>query len=144
MCLVTNKPCKVAEEDIIVYKILTNREGELTTYYQGYPVKIGVTYKSKLCYYNSEDYPEYGTVEEGLHSFQFLKEANNFRSGPAVIAECTIPKGSKYYEGGFDEPELDPSYASDTLTYNKILTKSKQEQKESVEKLTQQILKGEI
>ena len=41
-----------------------------------------------------------------------------------IVVECVIPKGSKYYIGTFYDKI---SYASDTLTYVKIIKDSKEE-----------------
>ena len=78
-----------------------------TTFYRRYPVEMGKTYKSDLMRFGN-------SVENGLHSF-----ANRCSTeGYPCVAQCIIPKGSKYYVGIFYYHE---SYASNQLTYIKIL-----------------------
>jgi hypothetical protein len=75
----------------------------IKTPYEDFIVKEGATYNSPLIKIGNE-------IFEGLHTF---KEKPN----SSIWAECIIPKGSKYYEGEFNDIV---SYASDTLKYVKI------------------------
>lgn len=84
-----------------------------STRFQDFPVMIGETYTSELI--RSLD----NTVSIGLHSFvdfDLAAENNDY-----IIAECIIPKGSKYYIGDFEG--VKDSIASDTLKYVKIVRK---------------------
>ena len=81
----------------------------MVTPYRNFPIEIGKTYNSELI---KSD----GFIQEGLHSFKNLDDAKS--SYVQIYAECIIPKGSKYYEGKFAD---DDAYASDKLTYVKIL-----------------------
>lgn len=81
------------------------------TPYRSAVVEIGKTYHSELIRENR-------SVHVALHSFASVEAVENGRRAK-VIVECIIPKGSKYYRGAFESP-LD-SYASDTLTYIKII-----------------------
>jgi hypothetical protein len=85
---------------------LTNEDlmdSKINTPYQSFVVKEGTIYNSPLIKIGNE-------INEGLHTF---KEKPN----SSIWAECIIPKGSRYYEGMFDDKV---SYASDTLKYVKI------------------------
>lgn len=140
MCLeyVKTKEPLIATKDIKVYKwlivssfsyfnpetndgiVVSKREPIYVTPYRWTQVKIGETYTSILdpvkigqnCW--GKPSPE---VEKGLHSFGALKSAKEDNIG-GVICECVIPKGSKYYKGSFGG---NVSYASDTLTYIRII-----------------------
>ena len=99
----------------VVRKIIVNdkiiRNTEIIGYqtiYQGFKVKMGETYTSDL-----EKISDY--IEKGLHSFETMEDAKYLSH---VVAKCIIPKGSKYYKGTFLG---DISYASDRLTYLKII-----------------------
>lgn len=109
----------VANEDIVVYKILKynrNIPNVLMTPYRDYVITVGSVYSSIF------SFDEDGDVERGLHSFKSLKtairESFGYYAFPRVVCKCTIPKGSKYYQGKF---ENSVSFASDTLVYNEIL-----------------------
>jgi hypothetical protein len=85
-----------------------------STPYRNVEIKIGEIYKSKLIKYDS-------LIDEGIHSFKNLKDANYFASfdEKRIVAKCIIPKGSEYYVGKYGDYV---SYASDTLKYAEILT----------------------
>jgi hypothetical protein len=91
------------------------------TPYRKAEIKIGETYKSKLIKYDS-------LVEEGIHSFESLKDANFFAIAikSKIVAKCIIPKGSEYYVGKYSDDIYSDSdyvsYASDTLKYVEVLT----------------------
>ena len=92
--------------------IINNKEVidlKIATPYRWFPIEIGKTYDSELI--KKDEY-----VHEGLHSYKNLDHAKNYYV--KFYAECIIPKGSKYYEGKFVD---DDAYASDKLTYVKIL-----------------------
>ena len=93
--------------------IINNKEVvdlKIVTPYRDFPIEIGKTYDSELI--KKDEY-----VHESLHSYKNLDDAKNDYTG--IYVECIIPKGSKYYEGIFDIN--DDAYASDKLTYVKIL-----------------------
>ena len=92
--------------------IINNKEVvdlKMVTPYREFPIEIGKTYDSKLI--KKDEY-----VYEGLHSYKTLDDAKS--DYIRIYVECIIPKGSKYYEGKFN---IDDAYASDKLTYVKIL-----------------------
>jgi hypothetical protein len=124
MCLsnlTTSNPI-VAEEDIVVYKLLY-RDPELryTTPYQNFPVKMGERYISKidkLTVVGGE------IIGKALYSFAEIKGCKNdsrdfhLISSSMVIARCIIPKGAEYYQGKFFEKT---SFASNRLLYVEII-----------------------
>jgi len=85
------------------------------TPFRNYPIEIGNTYTSKLV-------KKGDNIEEGLHSFEFARDAKLTNWAlwydEGTIVKCIIPKGSTYYKGTFDG---DSSYASDALTYVEIV-----------------------
>ena len=92
--------------------IINNKEVvalKIVTSYRDFPIEIGKTYNSELI--KKDKY-----IHEGLHS---LKNLNGVKTpNGQFYVECIIPKGSKYYEGTFNDRI---SYASDKLTYVKII-----------------------
>lgn len=94
--------------------IVNNRKviciNEYVTPYRHYKIKIGETYSSKLDRRNKNR-----EIRVGLHSFKYLEDIKRTHN---IIAECIIPKGSKYYEGLFGGSM---SFASDTLKYVRII-----------------------
>jgi hypothetical protein len=140
MCLEIKKgqdPISAAE-DIVCYKVLSRfkktgwsgkfaKMGIVTKYeyqtlFRGTEVTIGETYESKIevtCRTNYIFVPD--MVTKALHSYKNLYNAaccakNN--GDDFTIVQCTIPKGSTYYEGKFN---LDDSYACNRLSYDKII-----------------------
>lgn len=103
MCLITDwKKSKVAEEDIICYKVYEDSWNGYTSPYEGSPIpkfnKIThVDYfqetSNKNCYSNHCYY--------GFHSFKNRKDNRVIPSliHSTRVFECVIPKGTKYYEG---------------------------------------------
>ena len=73
--------------------------------------KVDIT--SRL--YNGESY-----VELGFHSYKNLENIIEKRSvQEAIIVECTIPKGTKYYKGLYGIVE---SYCSECIILNKVIS----------------------
>jgi hypothetical protein len=96
------------------------KDSIILTPYRDVEIKIGETYKSKLIKNDS-------LVDEGIHSFKNLEDANYFASlyGDIFVAKCIIPKGSEYYVGKYSsgyDGYVSVSYASDTLKYVEILS----------------------
>lgn len=142
MCLHDASQQKIADDDIVVYKVL-QREKSLfwfTKYispFRSSKWKVGKVVSSKLNYYEGcSFYSSDGmsvftitesTVEAGLHSIVELEDAvrlrleinHDFRyNHDFVIGEFVIPKGSAYHEGTFSGFK---SIASDKLKLVKIL-----------------------
>ena len=124
MCLVTRlvKAIK-ASKDIICYKIYVSSDinDTFVSPYQGYKMprlgkrvqtefnnKVDIT--SRL--YNGESY-----IELGFHSYKNLEDIETLQG--VIIAECTIPKGTKYYKGMFGTKE---SYCSECIILNKVIS----------------------
>ena len=145
MCLYmkTNTPI-VAEKSVKCYKILSaHDDGELYTPFQGCRIELGTTitaygykdvdYLFPLNPATSKGY-KYGVYEGFIHTFADLKAAEVFLDEwsedywlyKPVIVECTIPKGTTYYEGVFEATYL-PCYASDKLKYGKKIIKTKKD-----------------
>jgi hypothetical protein len=138
MCLII-KPKQnpeIATEDITCYKVLyyNSVSNEYSTVFQRAVVKAESVYESIL---TVADNGIYVAVEEGLHSFVHIEDANMltsfFNFAPlvdiennyklkCVIAKCLIPKGSTYYAGVFETfTKKSESYASNKLAYLEII-----------------------
>ena len=124
MCLVTRlvKAIK-ASKDIICYKVYipSGINDTFVSPYQGYKMpKLGkrvqtefnnkVDIASRL--YSGESY-----IELGFHSYKNLEDIETLQG--VIIAECTIPKGTKYYKGMFGTKE---SYCSECIILNKVIS----------------------
>ena len=126
MCLISNFDYpSVADRDLTCYKIyiLINKWYK-SPYQKADMPKIGELATTSL--------QESGTylIEKGFHSFVSLLDAINevrlittIYSYETYIFKCTIPEGTKYYEGSFN---CIPSYCSESiiieeLAYNSFL-----------------------
>lgn len=124
---------RIAEEDIVVYKLLSERNivpdvvkrmYPYTQYFspfQDYPYALGVEYTAELtCVLDVILGEKYGTVSTGLHSFEFESAAVQCRYVVgSVIAKARIPKGATYYHGEFGRHK---SYTSDRLILDEIVS----------------------
>lgn len=133
MCLYTTLPNipLIAEEDIIVYKIMDRTQnGELRSFYRNMVYVIGEEYESLLKYFDTDEH-DYnhreqgfiGRIEEGLHSYSRMHVIlMNFiySSDEIVVIECIVPKGAEYYHGVFGSHH---SIASNKLRAVRILGK---------------------
>lgn len=145
MCLYVrpNEKSNIAEEDIEVFKVLYVINAKMISPFHYYYYEIGKPYTSILVQklsstaadiYSKEIkklltimHPEYtddtdiGIIEDGLHTFESYKDANDFKNTlhGTVVVRCVIPKGSQYYKGGWLHNVV--AYASDTLTLVEIL-----------------------
>lgn len=124
----------VTETDIVSTKVLVLEENKLRAYYRKYYYTIGEL--------NQIDFPLetnfLGQIYKGFHSYnsksikytEALEGIFVFNVGKAefitifskgynslVVVECTIPKGSEYYENSIGE------IVSNKLIINKILFK---------------------
>lgn len=126
MCLTikrkTKPTGKIAAEDIICYKVLeAHNEGEENAFvcspYQGYEYnfdqKVTATIEVDSDAYCADQW----TIDEGLHSFVSLNAAKAELGDPtcgiSYIFVAIIPKGTRYYQGGFNGTK--DSYASEAL-----------------------------
>lgn len=123
MCLVTRlvKAIK-ASKDIICYKVYipSGVNDTFVSPYRGYKMpKLGkrvqtefnnkVDITSRL--YSGESY-----IELGFHSYKNLEDIETLQG--VIVAECTIPKGTKYYKGLYGTKE---SYCSECIILNKVI-----------------------
>lgn len=127
MCLVTRlvKAIK-ASKDIICYKVYipSGVNDTFVSPYRGYKMprlgkrvqtefnnKVDIT--SRL--YSGESY-----IELGFHSYKNLEDIiEKLSVQEAIIVECTIPKGTKYYKGLYGTKE---SYCSECIILNKVIS----------------------
>lgn len=119
MCLITDqKKPKIAEEDMTVYKILIENKGIYSAMFQDFEYDLNVLYKTIIK--RSSDMSGMDDIDEdaltgtfgnwkksrklvaygqGYHSAYKEERLENLaRDFGGVIMECTIPKGSKYYD----------------------------------------------
>lgn len=114
MCqLMTNPSLKIAKHDIVCYKLLKQWEsGAYVTYYQNYLVKLGKMYEEDLSKFDEIVIPSkylspYSHVIEGggfhlfTDDFELFNNLWYFSSDNLIMAECTVPAGTLYYEGEF-------------------------------------------
>lgn len=120
MCLI-NAKFKIAEKDIICYKVYVDiNENLLSPYRREKAPEEGIIATTRL----GTIIPP-NTVREGFHSFANLSDAIYAASiweDNTVIVKCTIPKLSRYYEGVFGRRI---SYCSECIILNKIITDKK-------------------
>lgn len=126
MCIVLPKfesDTKVADKDIIVYKVLVQRDDECIyrSPYQNFqygPLEdiIGYTYRSEISECTEWTVGRVGTVK-GLYSYATYELTMALRKSvrisgkqKSVVFRCIIPKGSRYYTDGEE-------YCSDQLKF---------------------------
>ena len=119
MCLITTqKTALIADEDITVFKVLTQNQGSI---YQSFKYELGVEYTEKIEHSDEwcclgildiewlhSNYPngwkrhaDLICLGEGFHSIDSLETAKKVLKEEyesTKIFECTIPKGSEYYK----------------------------------------------
>lgn len=139
MCLLINSATKpqpkIAEQDIVVYKLVHKLEnGKFLTPFKKYEVILGETYEDfvetpyKIKSLDTTNYTSnWYRIDIGFHSFANKADAKFYRA-PSFgitdtiftkflkIVKCIIPKGSTYYEGVFCTFR---SYVSDKIHYLK-------------------------
>jgi len=118
MCLLKIGKPQIATKDIIVYKHIRHSEADgYETSYQFAPVIFKKVLRSKLNVYHNGSY---SSIHEGLHSYCNEADAHNQAMYfDEVLVQCTITKGSTYYEGLYNGIR---SIASNKLRYDKIIS----------------------
>lgn len=134
MCLVINSAAKVAEEDIICYKVL--EECKLEGYPYMSPFQENLITSEIVCglwpYVGlgdrtiKQDNCGQPIVSEGyIHTYKFKTVAEDMCQyltkhfeNDCHLFECKIPAGTEYYEG-FDTNFLS-SYASERIVFEKL------------------------
>lgn len=104
---------KIAEDDIVCWKVLyVGGNGQLLTYFMQTPVRLGKKLKARGRI-RSQFYGNNYQIDGGLiHTFKEKKDAYVYAMENSTIAivKCIIPKGTRYYEGKFQD--LGISYGS--------------------------------
>lgn len=122
MCLNAKGNYKIAKEDIVCYKILSeNYYGELYSPFTLFKIKTDVvmTAEGKT---EIEKFRDVKRISRGyFHTFKVRKTAVEHSCGPRPVYECVIPKGTKYWEGKFGTAL---GYAS-----KKLIVKSREPEK---------------
>ena len=125
MCLVDAK-IKETTEDIVCYKVYLSSEGKLRAPFMRFlapninEVVNTVLDRAYLhkCGSNNLEY----MVNRGFHSFKYFegltKELDFWKTYHVRIFKCTIPKGTKYYEGKFAG---NSSYCSESIILKEII-----------------------
>ena len=115
MCLTLNSDSeiKIAEEDIVCYKILReDSEVYATSPYFEFEYIVGATYKInkklKIRFGDNYEGDDSKFVEEGFHSFErcesamaFLNIRRQFLPAGCCVYKCIIPKGTRMIFGDF-------------------------------------------
>lgn len=103
MCLYTSQTKSlIAKKDITCYKVVYLHEAskEFRSEFQFFEYKIGRTYRLRtgVKQWTPNDA---GYVYSGFHSFTTLKNVLEYGGKCMVLLKCVIPKGARYYVGGF-------------------------------------------
>lgn len=118
MCLFGNGLCKIADKDIIVYKVVTSN---LKSQYYAFQYEVGKSYSKKW----DDDFIDYcecqsSVGENAFHSNLSKKdviwiygENSKYDSieghripklgTEQILLKCIIPMGTKYFEGSYNE-----------------------------------------
>lgn len=112
MCLYTSqKKSLIAKKDITCYKVVHWDEvlKQFRSEIRLFKYKIGHTYRLRkgLRQWVPNDF---GYVYSGFHSFTTLKNALEYGGKHMVLLKCVIPKGARYYAGGFVQGYYDAQY----------------------------------
>ncbi len=130
MCLIIKPGARFikARKDKVVYKIVEDRAGKLTTPFMHTHVEIGKSYKTKEKLKIESETEVYLAIHSFVNQNDTIAFARKIQSEHRkfYVVQCIIPKGSIYIKGEFRfEANFihysTPSYASDTLKYEEIL-----------------------
>ena len=112
MCLTVNKEkfkIEIAQEDIVVYKVLEKHEKDVISPYQNFVYEIGKEYKTIM---KMRSFCSLYTIHEGFHSLLNKEDAEDEKMDiqRSMIADtgwdfccfqCIIPKGSNIVYGKY-------------------------------------------
>lgn len=112
MCLYTSqKKSLIAKKDITCYKVVYLHEYEalFRSEFRFFEYRIGHTYRLRMGV--RQWVPnDAGYLYSGFHSFTTLKNALEYGGKCMVLLKCVIPKGARYYVGGFVQGFRDDQY----------------------------------
>lgn len=125
MCLETGmKYAAITDKDIICYKCVNPGEinglhlhefGSFYSFYYHFTYEVGKEYEEKK-FKNRPEKDIFGRrrfVNNGFHSFKYLRDARIECSSYSIILKCVIPAGSRYFYGIYNF--LYNTYCSDKL-----------------------------
>jgi hypothetical protein len=123
MCLAVsrNSRIRIATKDIHTYKLVIKDFGRYVSSFRYYPCHLNVILKTDLGrkksnYGKLAVIPYY--IELGFHTFKSKKVAEKYANKyKELVIKATIPKGSKYWCGKFEE---DISFCSDQIIYSEL------------------------
>ena len=109
MCLEVNTQYKIAKEDIVCYKILEkDYDGNLFSPYTFFRWDLNKRTKADGKPTFTTDFKGTKYIAIGyFHTFKNIVDAKKYSKlwpplNHPIICECTIPKGTKYWEGLYD------------------------------------------
>ena len=119
MCLrVFQKYPNISDKDITCYKVVYDTANifKMKSLYSDFFYELGKVYNTEIGFKNY-------SIFEGFHSFKNYDDAVDFyyNHDGSMIVECTIPKGSKYYDGYEGIKSTIPGFASNQLIMNKVV-----------------------
>lgn len=132
MCLTLNDTeIRIAEEDIICYKVFVKQYNTLISPYQKMRYEYGTVYvlETPMIVKHGKGLWEQdiGCVEEGFHSFSYKEEAERLKLvlstlsknavSNYVVVKCLIPVGTRYAAGTF----YDFGWYSNSLCSERII-----------------------
>ncbi len=91
------KKFKISTKDKVVYKLLEIYQNKLYSPYQSHLYKYGELKTRKRFTFEYNCYRL--QINAGLHAYQNMKKAKNYRSGNTIILKCIIPAGTPYFLG---------------------------------------------
>ena len=131
MCIVVTKPSKIAEEDIIAYKVLEiNCDDLMFTPYLYMHIEFDKLYidpKQEGCYrLTSGIYHLFSSIEDAILLKEYSEKMYCDSGSKFVIVKAIIPKGTKYYIGesetgeSVDKMFQHESYGAKSIIYKEL------------------------
>lgn len=99
MCYVLkeNEESKIADKDIVVYKIICSDGTPLHNYKEGFKYNFLSRFFCKKVNIKVQKSHKENIIFEGYHSYRSLEYAKGIRVYSTIIRKFIIPKGTKYY-----------------------------------------------